>query len=78
MPNKRLYSLFTKDPTASRYTRLSPLALPKPQAVRIFQNLLLAGSMNGHAMYLRPVTAEDLVHSPEYRQKLTNLIGGVS
>ena len=49
---KRTYSLFVK--VDGKYLRLSGMALPLDSARRIFQNMLLAGSMNGHNMNLRP------------------------
>ncbi len=61
----RLYSLFTKE--GGRYIRLSPFALPKPLAVRTFQNSLLNGSMAGSPMYLRPVDGQLPLTDPTVR-----------
>jgi len=64
MANKRTYSLFTKE--NGKYIRLSSSAYHKDVAVRLWQSALLAGSMNGHSMYLRPAYKDD-DHEQEYK-----------
>lgn len=54
---QRRYSLFMKK--EGRYIRLSSLSFRKPNAVRFFQNSLIAGSLRGRSMHLRPVEGDD-------------------
>jgi len=49
---ERSYTLFVKKD--GKYIRLVPSVFSLKNARRLFQGRLLAGSMNGHQMYLRP------------------------
>lgn len=54
----RKYSVFSVEVLASgrkRYHRLSDLALPKEQAVRFWQDVLLSLGLGGRCRELRPV-----------------------
>jgi len=60
----KLYSLFQRE--GKRYTRVSSLALPKQNAVRVFQTRLLDGAFSGVPLSLRPVN--DTQTETGYRQ----------
>lgn len=57
MKTVRKYSLFHKE--GKRWVRQSPLAFSKETAIRVFQDALLAGSMSGKTVALRPVKEEN-------------------
>lgn len=57
---KRLYSLFERQYGQKRWTRLSPNAYYKEQAIRIYQTQLINGSLSGREMALRVV--DGLIH----------------
>jgi|WetSurMetagenome_2_1015567.scaffolds.fasta_scaffold502854_2 hypothetical protein len=57
--SKRRYSVFARVRGGWTWHRLSGLALPKESAVRVFQSMLLAGSIqHGLEMALKPVSEE--------------------
>jgi hypothetical protein len=64
MQESRTYSIFVK--ANGKYIRLSAMAYRKSAAVRIFQNMLLYGSMQGFLMYLR--LAEDVFADESLRK----------
>ncbi len=59
----RTYSVFVKE--GKKWARITPLALRLESARRLFQGILLHGSMNGLNVALRPAT-EDYANEVAY------------
>lgn len=72
MKAQRTYSLFCKE--GKKWTRLTPLALKRNDATRLFQDMLLGGTMNGFEMALRPA-ADDFANQVEYKANMERVFG---
>ena len=70
MKTQKTYSLFAKE--GKKWTRLTPLALGREHATRLFQDALLGGTMNGFNMALRPAE-DDFAHEAEYKANMTRV-----
>lgn len=63
---KRKYSVFKK--VDGKWVRLSTAAFRKSVAVRLFQDILLGGSMDGYEMALRVVNDDKDVLNSEGKE----------